>query len=79
MWNDPERAQQLGQERARLEAVVEVINELEGGIAESGELLQMVEEEQDNSMLDEVRQLGPSQWLLPHKPIIFLKSLGYYL
>ena len=45
-----------GEERARLEAVVDVIDELESGIAESTELLQMVEEEQDNSMLDEVRQ-----------------------
>lgn len=56
MWDDPERAQQLGQERARLEAVVDVMRELENGIAESTELLEMVEEEEDSSMLDEVRQ-----------------------
>ena len=54
VWNDPEHAQQLGQERARLEAVVETIMQLDNGIEESGELLAMVEEEGDESMLEDV-------------------------
>jgi peptide chain release factor 2 len=56
IWNDPEHAQQLGQERARLEAVVDVIQSLEHGIDESSELLDMIEEENDESMLDDVRR-----------------------
>ncbi len=39
IWNDPEHAQKLGQERARLEAVVDTIVNLDTGIDESGELL----------------------------------------
>jgi peptide chain release factor 2 len=45
----------LGQERARLEAVVDVILMLENGIDESAELLAMIEEENDESMLEEVQ------------------------
>jgi peptide chain release factor 2 len=55
VWNDPERAQQLGQERARLEAVVDVITSLEHGIDETSELLMMIEEENDVSLLDDVQ------------------------
>jgi peptide chain release factor 2 len=54
IWNDPDHAQSLGQERARLEAVVETIVQLETGIEESGDLLSMVEEEGDESMLEDV-------------------------
>ncbi|HBE91319.1 MAG TPA: peptide chain release factor 2, partial [Gammaproteobacteria bacterium] len=54
IWNNPEHAQSLGQERARLEAVVETILQLDTGIDESSELLGMVEEENDESMLEEV-------------------------
>ena len=55
MWNDPDRAQSLGQDRARLEAVVDVILILENGIDESLELLSMIEEENDESMLADVQ------------------------
>ena len=55
VWNDPDRAQSLGQERARLEAVVDVIVMLENGIDESLELLSMIEEENDESMLADVQ------------------------
>ena len=55
MWNDPDRAQSLGQDRARLEAVVDVILKLENGIDESLELLSMIEEENDESMLADVQ------------------------
>jgi peptide chain release factor 2 len=55
VWNDPDRAQSLGQDRARLEAVVDVILKLENGIDESLELLSMIEEENDESMLPDVQ------------------------
>ncbi len=55
VWNDPERAQTLGQERARLEAVVDVILMLENGISESSEMLSMIEEDGDESMLADVQ------------------------
>ncbi len=45
----------MGQERARLEAVVDVILMLENGIDESTELLSMIEEENDESMLEDVQ------------------------
>jgi len=55
VWNDPERAQSLGQERARLEAVVDVVLMLESGIEESSDLLSIMEEENDGSMLEDVQ------------------------
>ena len=47
MWNKPERAQELGRERAALEAVVEVIKNLDDALAETKELLDMAAEESD--------------------------------
>ncbi len=47
MWNDPGRAQTLGRERAQLEAVVETIEELEGGLTDARDLLEMAVEEGD--------------------------------
>jgi len=54
IWNHPEQAQQLGRERARLEAEVVVMDELEAGIEDSGELLTMAREEHDEAMIREV-------------------------
>ena len=47
MWNNPDRAQELGRERAALEAVVEVIINLEASLQESKELLDMAAEDAD--------------------------------
>jgi len=47
IWNDPERAQTLGRERAKLEQMVGTFDELFDGLAEGQELLQMAEEEND--------------------------------
>ena len=41
VWNQPERAQELGRERASLEAIVHTIEELDRGVADFGELLEM--------------------------------------
>lgn len=54
IWNDPEGAQKLGQERASLEAVVVGINELTEGLTDAGDLLEMAVEEEDEATVDEV-------------------------
>ncbi len=47
VWNDPERAQELGRERSSLELVVETIETLDTGIADARELLEMARKEED--------------------------------
>ncbi|MFZ5653399.1 MAG: peptide chain release factor 2 [Pseudomonadota bacterium] len=51
IWDDPERAQALGRERAALAAVVETIELLERGIADAGELVDLAAEEGDAETL----------------------------
>ncbi len=47
VWNEPERAQALGRERAQLEAVVEGLEKLRSGLADAGDLLEMAVDEDD--------------------------------
>ena len=47
MWNDPERAQALGRERASLEKVVHGIRSLTDGLVGANELLELAEMEDD--------------------------------
>ena len=54
VWDKPEIAQQLGRQRASLEAVVLCIDDLERGITDTLELLEMVVEENDADTLQEV-------------------------
>jgi peptide chain release factor 2 len=54
VWNEPERAQALGQERAQLESVVVGLDELHTGLADSGELLDMALEEEDEDTIKEL-------------------------
>ncbi len=54
LWEDPERAQELGQERARLDEVVSGIEGIERAIAEAGELLDLAREEGDESTLSDL-------------------------
>jgi len=56
VWNEPERAQALGQERAQLEQVVIVLDELSTGLNDAGELLSMAVEEDDAATVAEVEQ-----------------------
>ncbi|UHD16674.1 peptide chain release factor 2 [Thiocapsa bogorovii] len=51
VWNDPERAQTLGRERATLEAIVLTIDELTTGLVDADDLLAMAAEEQDEETL----------------------------
>ena len=52
MWNAPDRAQALGQERAALEKVVLNLDKLSRGLAEAEELLVLALEENDESTLN---------------------------
>ncbi len=54
IWNDPDHAQSLGKERAALEAVVLTLDELESGLADAGDLLELAIEEEDQDTLDAV-------------------------
>lgn len=51
VWDDPEKAQALGKQRAALEAVVLVIDKLDTGIDDAKDLLEMVIEENDAESL----------------------------
>ena len=55
MWDDPARAQELGKERSSLEAVVASIDELDAGIADAEELLEMAIEESDDDTVEAVQ------------------------
>jgi len=52
VWNAPDRAQALGQERAALEKVVLNLDKLSRGLAEAEELLVLALEENDKNTLD---------------------------
>ncbi|GAA0795231.1 peptide chain release factor 2 [Marinobacterium sediminicola] len=54
VWNNPENAQQLGKERAGLESVVKTIDELEIGVSDARDLLDMAVEEDDEDTVAEV-------------------------
>lgn len=54
VWNDQEKAQELGRERSSLEGVVETIDTLNSGIADAHELLEMAVEEEDADTVAEV-------------------------
>ena len=55
MWSDPEYAQNLGRERSQLAQVVETLDNLESGVTDSKELLEMAVEEDDADTVEEVR------------------------
>ncbi|MCJ2375865.1 peptide chain release factor 2 [Vibrio sp. ZSDZ34] len=54
VWNEPERAQALGKERAALEAVVETIDQLDQGVEDVDGLLELAVEEEDQETFDEI-------------------------
>ena len=56
VWSKPERAQELGRERTRLEAVVGTLDRLRVGLTEAGELLELAEAEADEGMVRAVQQ-----------------------
>lgn len=56
VWNDPERAQKLGKDRAALEAVVAVLDNLSGGLDDAADLLELAKEEDDEETMEAVAE-----------------------
>jgi peptide chain release factor 2 len=54
IWNNPERAQQLGRERVRLEEVVHMINKMGQAVLDARELVEVAAEEGDQQTLDSI-------------------------
>jgi peptide chain release factor 2 len=54
IWNNPEKAQALGRERAQLEQAVNVLTDLQSGLSESEELLELAAVENDSATMDAV-------------------------
>ncbi len=54
IWNTPDKAQELGRERARLEEVVGTLDRLVAGVADAAELLALAVEEDDAATLQGV-------------------------
>ena len=56
IWSDQEKAQALGRERARLEAIVTTLDGLESGLADAADMLELAIEEQDEEILEVVSE-----------------------
>ncbi len=54
IWNQPERALELGKQRAQLEMVVNGISSLEQGLNDAQELLEMAAEENDDATVNTI-------------------------
>ena len=67
IWNDPQEAQQLGQERASLEASTTALDELATKVEEASELLAMAREEEDSESLELIAAETEQAFLLLEK------------
>jgi peptide chain release factor 2 len=56
IWNDAERAQDLGRERAKLEQVVEGLNGLTRALSDAAELLELAAAESDTATADGIER-----------------------
>ncbi len=54
VWDEPERAQELGRERAALESVVSAIDTLESGASDTLDLLELASEEDDEAAVEDL-------------------------
>ncbi|MGH8216567.1 MAG: peptide chain release factor 2 [Rhodanobacteraceae bacterium] len=54
VWDDPQRAQDLGRERARLAEFVEGLDQITHGLDDAGELLELSADEDDDDSLESV-------------------------
>ena len=54
VWNDPDRAQALGQERSQLEKVVAMLDTLTAGLSDAHDLLELAVEEDDEDTISEL-------------------------
>ena len=58
VWNEPERAQNLGRERAALAEIVGTLDDMNSGLADAADLLEMaVEEDDEGAVADVVSEL----------------------
>ena len=55
LWNNPQRAQELGRERVQLEQVVSTLNRLTSGLNDTEALLDMAAEDKDLATVESVR------------------------
>jgi peptide chain release factor 2 len=55
VWSKPDRAQELGRERTKLEAVVGTLDKLKSGLDEAAELLELAEADADEGMVNSVQ------------------------
>lgn len=49
IWNDPEKAQSLGKERAKLADIVHILSAMDDGLNDANELLELAAEEEDET------------------------------
>nr|WP_222433838.1 peptide chain release factor 2 [Pistricoccus aurantiacus] len=56
IWNDPAYAQKLGKERSSLEQIVATIDELDQGLSDNADLLELAAEEDDEATVAEVEK-----------------------
>lgn len=56
VWDDPEKAQQLGKERASLEQIVDTIDQITQAVSDNRDMLELVAAENDEEALDGVKQ-----------------------
>jgi len=75
VWDDPQEAQQLGQERASLEASTTALDDLALKAAEASELLVMAREEEDGESL-ELISIETDQALLQLEKLEFLRMFA---
>jgi len=54
VWSDPEKARVLGKERAQLAAVVETLEQLDAGLHDAAELVELAREDDDDSLFGSV-------------------------
>lgn len=54
VWNNPERAQELGRERVQLKQIVDTLTNLENGLIEADDLIRMAAEEDDEATVQAV-------------------------
>jgi peptide chain release factor 2 len=56
VWDDPEKAQQLGKERASLEQIVATIDHIDQAVTDNRDMLELVAAENDEEALEGVKQ-----------------------
>ena len=54
VWDNPERAQELGREQSTLEGIVHTIEKLDTAAADAGDLLEMAAAEDDEATVEEI-------------------------